>query len=318
MPWQVGIDEAGYGPNLGPLLQTSVGVHFASEPCCIWQLLADAVRRCGDGRDSRIVVDDSKKVFGPNRNLANLEVAVLAAACPSDASWPMPVGQFLVLIAPATLPEVRLEPWFDESEPIPLAAKIDTIKRASERWHTSLRSNSLKPFCVQSRITPPARFNSLLDERDNKAEVLAGGVRWLIREARRLESEADRIDFAVDRLGGRVYHMDFLKGACPDGDIEMIEENEAQCRYRMQSPRPLTWSFEVEADARHFTVALASMVSKYVRELLMGQFNRFWQAHVPGLKATAGYPVDAGRFIQEIRPAMHRLGIDDRIVWRRK
>jgi hypothetical protein len=62
--------------------------------------------------------------------------------------------------------------------------------------------------------------------------------------------------------------------------------------------------------------ALASMTAKYLRELAMIPFNRFWQQHVPGLKATAGYPMDALRFREEIRPAQQRLGIEDRVLWR--
>jgi ribonuclease HII len=318
MPWQVGIDEAGYGPNLGPLLQTSIGVRFPDEPTDLWQVLASTVRRCADRRDSRITVDDSKKLFGPGRNLANLELSVLAAICPPDVCLPMTVGQLLSMVAPGSLPEVRLEPWYLDSEPIPVAAEIDSVRRCSERWHAAARSISISTCWIRSRVTPPARFNSFLDERDNKAEILTTGLRWLIREARQLDDQSDRIEFAVDRLGGRFYHLELLQTVCPDGDIEVVEENEAQCRYQMHHPRPLSWSFEVDADARHFTVALASMVSKYIRELLMGQFNRFWQTHVPGIKPTAGYPTDAARFIEEIRPAMRRLQIEERIVWRRK
>ena len=72
------------------------------------------------------------------------------------------------------------------------------------------------------------------------------------------------------------------------------------------------------ADAEHFCVALASMVSKYLREVLMLEFNRFWQGHVPGLKPTAGYPGDAARFFDAIRPAAKLLGIPEAALWRRK
>jgi len=65
-------------------------------------------------------------------------------------------------------------------------------------------------------------------------------------------------------------------------------------------------------------VALASMVSKYVRELLMREFNAFWQQHVPGLKPTAGYPGDAARFFAAIRPAAVQLGIPEDVLWRRR
>ena len=40
MPWHIGIDEAGYGPNMGPLLQTAVGVRFPAKPRDGWRALA--------------------------------------------------------------------------------------------------------------------------------------------------------------------------------------------------------------------------------------------------------------------------------------
>jgi hypothetical protein len=60
------------------------------------------------------------------------------------------------------------------------------------------------------------------------------------------------------------------------------------------------------------------MASKYLRELLMLEFNRFWQTHVPGLKPTAGYPGDSARFLAEVRDAAARLGISEAALWRRK
>jgi hypothetical protein len=58
------------------------------------------------------------------------------------------------------------------------------------------------------------------------------------------------------------------------------------------------------------------MTSKYLRELAMAAFNAFWQRHVPHLKPTAGYPVDAKRFKQDIAAAQSRLGIEDDLLWR--
>ena len=64
------------------------------------------------------------------------------------------------------------------------------------------------------------------------------------------------------------------------------------------------------------TVAVASMVSKYVREVCMVQFNRWWAQRVPGIKPTAGYPVDAGRFMEAIRAKLKELGMEEAKVWR--
>ena len=47
MPWVVGIDEAGYGPNLGPLVQAAVALRLPDDDLAGWTTLASRVRRCG-------------------------------------------------------------------------------------------------------------------------------------------------------------------------------------------------------------------------------------------------------------------------------
>ena len=63
-------------------------------------------------------------------------------------------------------------------------------------------------------------------------------------------------------------------------------------------------------------MALASMTCKYLRELLMHEFNRFWRNKVPGLAPTAGYPGDSRRFYNAIRPAVKELGLVRKRIWR--
>jgi hypothetical protein len=50
----------------------------------------------------------------------------------------------------------------------------------------------------------------------------------------------------------------------------------------------------------------------------MLRFNAFWQAHVPDLQPTAGYPEDAKRFKQQIAATQKRLGIADKNLWRKR
>jgi len=82
--------------------------------------------------------------------------------------------------------------------------------------------------------------------------------------------------------------------------------------------REVRLAFQPRMDSVPFCGALASMTSKYLRELLMLEFNRFWQERVPGLKATAGYPSDAVRFFKAIRATAQQLGIMEQSLWRRK
>src|SRR6516225_11485909 len=81
MAWIVGIDEAGYGPNLGPLVMTAVACRVPDDVVNVdlWRLLRQGVRRHGQRDDGRPLVADSKLVYSPSRGLAQLEKTVLAA-----------------------------------------------------------------------------------------------------------------------------------------------------------------------------------------------------------------------------------------------
>jgi ribonuclease HII len=71
-------------------------------------------------------------------------------------------------------------------------------------------------------------------------------------------------------------------------------------------------------DDKRFTVALASMLSKYLREVFMKPLNRFFEEKIPGLKPTAGYAVDGQRFLAEVEPEVRALGIDRRLLVRNR
>ena len=45
MPWVVGLDEAGYGPNLGPLVQAAIALRLPESDPAGWDALKSAVRR---------------------------------------------------------------------------------------------------------------------------------------------------------------------------------------------------------------------------------------------------------------------------------
>ena len=85
MPWILGVDEAGYGPNLGPFVMSAVAcrVPDALAGANLWQALAPAVRRHGD-KSPGLVIDDSKLVHSGARGLRNLEAALWAALHPGD------------------------------------------------------------------------------------------------------------------------------------------------------------------------------------------------------------------------------------------
>ena len=62
--------------------------------------------------------------------------------------------------------------------------------------------------------------------------------------------------------------------------------------------------FCIKADTKYLTVALASMVSKYLREVMMESLNRHFCELCPELKPTAGYWQDGQRFMKNLSTAL--------------
>jgi hypothetical protein len=122
-----------------------------------------------------------------------------------------------------------------------------------------------------------------------------------------------------DKHGGRHFYLHPLRAAFPDTWIDHGPEGPALSRYTLQGPgRRLELSLLPRADAEDGLVALASIVSKTVRECWMDAFNAHWTARIPGLRRAAGYPVDAARFRRAIEPECLARGLDPSLWWRIK
>ena len=100
--------------------------------------------------------------------------------------------------------------------------------------------------------------------------------------------------------------------------VQTVQESEEKSEYRFSfGNRAINLSFQVRGE-RFLPVALASMTSKLLRELAMRSFNAFWQKRLPGLRETAGYPVDAKRFLGEIMPYLQEHQIPESLLWRKR
>src|SRR5882762_6785621 len=107
MPWVVGIDEAGYGPNLGPLVQAAVALYLPDDDPAGWETLKPIVRRCHEKDDDRLLIDDSKKVYTTG-GFAALERIVYSLFC----TVPNPFRIFVRYATPESRDELAGECWF--------------------------------------------------------------------------------------------------------------------------------------------------------------------------------------------------------------
>jgi ribonuclease HII len=315
--WVVGIDEAGYGPNLGPLVQAAVAVHLPDDDPAGWESLKPLVRRCHEPDDGRLLIDDSKKVYtGGGLEALERSVLVLAPICMDVAEL---VRKTTSVLGQNELAE---EPWFDGKELLPLTT-------TREGWWAEFTGfgersqDAPATFMMEALITPTLRFNRVVAECYSKSAILGRGLVELVSRMEQVlrlgQNKTSPFLFLCDKHGGRNYYAAMLQQAFPDGWVVAEVESAAESRYRVELlERPIQITFKPRADAESVAVALASMLAKYLREVCMKQFNRFWAKHVPGIEPTAGYPNDAKRFYAQIQAAMEKLGLKAEQVWRQK
>lgn len=321
MAWIVGIDEAGYGPNLGPFVMTCIACRLP-DPCLdfnLWHRLRTAVRRRRDADAGEIFLDDSKVVYTA-RGLAGLERGVLVTL--GTGFRPRTVDSLDALIewlCPNDGAELRREAWYRADRSLPIHLVADDLPSAARRFEEACIAANIDSWQVRAAVVCPPRFNALLDEGGTKGHILAHTLTYLLRWLWNNLPGEDAVTIFIDKHGGRNSYAAMLQHALPDGVVFTECEGMARSAYRLHGlGREIRLTFQPRADGEHLCVALASMAGKYLREVLMLEFNRFWREHVPELKPTAGYPVDAVRFFRAIRGAMEKLGVREESIWRRK
>ena len=312
MAFVIGMDEAGYGPNLGPLVVTATVWEVPDQPDVFdfWATLHPSVTPSPPSTHSQLQVADSKVVYSPARGLANLEASVLAALRLMGQA----PGGFQSLCELLVNHDSGLhqgQHWFAEDLSLPQASDISRILQGAASWSTCCRDKQLRLHAIQSDIVHPEQFNRLTRDFDSKNAALSHISMRLLRRVWDPDVSQPTL-IVADKHGGRNRYDGFLQDILEQQMIFRLDEGRHRSRYRINCTEI---RFETKAES-HFPVALASMVSKYVRELSMILFNRFWIRHVPDLKPTKGYPTDARRFKQDIAHAQIRLGIPDMVLWR--
>lgn len=325
-----GIDEAGYGPTLGPLCvgMSAFRLHGWDEEKSpnLWSLLSGGVcRRPGRGgghdRRGRIAVADSKQLKLANsvettHPLVHLERGVLAFLGARGERIPESDDELFAALGVCLAGH---ECYAGPARALPVSTTRDAISVAANVLRRALdRASVSVPEQRVECLSEPA-FNAIVHDQSSKAEATAAAITLLCRRARAIPAEPDRFAVVCDRQGGRTGYAPFLSRVFEPDSVETLEESPARSRYLLHAgQRRIGVSFLVEGEGSHLPIALASMMAKYVRELLMLRFNAYWSARALraglDLKPTAGYSADARRWLADAATVL--TGDDRRLLIR--
>lgn len=296
-----GIDEAGYGPLLGPLVVAAAA--YRLEPGARADDL-DLLARDETLRDRLLPTADSKRLYHPGGSLRRLETSVLGHMLLARGSLPASMAEMLNDAVDFDASEAEGLPWYRGrllTQPVPRDANGDDVGVRAERhraWLAERGARFLRFFVTPIDVP---RFNRLSSAAGTKAYTLFAAAGGLI-EALMTAFPHDELVVHVDRQGGRIFYADELQRHFPLVNLEVHHERPASAAYTLRfAARPAVHvDFAVQADAERAPVALASVLAKTVREHFMICMNQWFMARREGLEPTAGYGRDGRRFLLEV------------------
>ena len=296
---RVGVDENGLGPRLGPLVVTAASAHVEDDRAPGNGALARAVSE-GLLGDSKGLVSYRNNALGEawarvlvtrNGLVPGTPNAVLEALLHDDRAW-----------LRALCPELHsVQCWGHEDEVF--SANEALLARVADAA-SYLENAGVQLLTPRVVVRCTARLNEALAQGLSRFDVDLHAMEELVAECMK---RASRVEAVCGKVGGRDRYLDVFR-VLPAGEVVFFSEGRAESVYRFGDRAHV--SFIRDADGTDALVGLASLVGKWVRDLLMDRIVRHHRKLVPGLERVSGYhDPKTAKFVDATRLSRGRTGL---------
>lgn len=318
---RLGIDENGLGSRLGPLVVTAAYGSFAG----IYDEKFRARLQSSANKSKKLpksaqatsrkntMVGDSKALL-KHGDVSAGEAWARSLGSPYSGS---PLGD---INGPQSLVEQILSPHIDDLQKIcpqssrsqcwddfspHFSATDEQLGRVSEVIQTWKRLG-FELLGFRSTIVCSHQLNLNREQGIGRFDSDLGAMERLIIEAQRNEAQA--LDAVCGKVGGIAKYGNFFQHLNAD-KFSILKEERAESVYQFEKIG--TVRFVRDADASDPLVMVASLVGKYLRELLMGHINQFYQNHERSLPIVSGYnDPRTNAFVEQAEPLSKKLRIN--------
>jgi ribonuclease HII len=308
---RIGIDENGLGPRLGPLVVTGVLAELGpgGSDAAERRLRGGRATRLGDSKE---LVAHGDVALGEAWARALAEAGAIPGGGASVASLvgglSLDPAEELQRPCPRGL---EAQCWSEGADAfvaeLPLLAAVRADLRALER-------SGIRVVAVRSIIVCTKRLDDALDAGRSRMVVDLHSMERLVLGLRAIAG--CEVLAVCGKVGGLTKYPPAF-GPLGGRPCTTLREERSQSAYAMPGVGELR--FMQDADGNDRLVELASLVGKYLREVLMGRIVGYYRAHDPSLPTVSGYHDPRTlSFVEATRARRAELGVPQSCFERRK